>query len=57
MAQIVGDLERAGYLSKSGRHDRDGRRNVYEVHGDLPLRHPKHRHHTVQGLIDFLEAP
>jgi DNA-binding IscR family transcriptional regulator len=52
-AQIVNDLEQAGYLSKS----RDGRRNQYEVHEDLPLRHPQHRHHTVGDLIRFLEAP
>ena len=52
-AQIVNDLEQAGYLSKS----RDGRRNHYEVHEDLPLRHPQHRHHTVGDLIRFLETP
>ena len=52
-AQIVGDLERAGYLTKT----RDGRRNRYEVHGELPLRHPRHRHHTVGDLLRFLQAP
>jgi hypothetical protein len=52
-AQIVGDLERAGYLTKT----RDGRRNAYEVHDELPLRHPGHRHHTVGELIRFLAAP
>jgi DNA-binding MarR family transcriptional regulator len=52
-AQIVNDLERAGYLSKT----RTGRRNRYEVHEELPLRHPRHRHHTVGDLIGFLEAP
>jgi Mn-dependent DtxR family transcriptional regulator len=52
-AQIVNDLERAGYLSKT----RVGRNNQYEVHGELPLRHPRHRHHTVGELIRFLEAP
>ena len=52
-AQIVNDLEQAGYLSKS----REGRRNHYEVREDLPLRHPQHRHHTVGDLIRFLEAP
>ena len=51
-AQIVSNLEQAGYLSKS----RDGRRNRYEVHAELPLRHPQHRHHTVGGLISFLQA-
>jgi predicted transcriptional regulator of viral defense system len=52
-AQIVNDLVEAGYLTKI----RDGRRNHYEVHEDLPLRHPQHRHHTVGELIRFLEAP
>src|SRR5947207_12888543 len=52
-AQIVNDLEEAGYLTKT----RDGRRNNYEVHEELPLRHPQHRHHTVGDLIDFLQAP
>ena len=52
-AQIVNDLEQAGYLSKS----REGRRNRYEVHEDLSLRHPQHRHRTVGDLIRFLETP
>ena len=51
--QIVSELEQAGYLTKT----RVGRRNSYEVHGDLPLRHPEHRHHTVGELIGFLQAP
>lgn len=53
VAQIVSDLEQAGYLTKN----RDGRRNRYEVHGELPLRHPRHRHRTVGDLIRFLEEP
>jgi DNA-binding MarR family transcriptional regulator len=53
VAHILGDLERAGYLTRS----RDGRRNRYVVHGELPLRHPRHRHRTVGDLIRFLEAP
>lgn len=52
-AQLVKDLERAGYLTKT----RNGRRNEYEVHDELPLRHPAHRHHTVGELITFLAAP
>jgi len=51
-AQIVRDLEHAGYLTKT----RNGRRNRYDVHGGLPLRHPRHRHRTVGDLIRFLEA-
>ena len=52
-AGIIRDLEQAGYLTRT----RDGRRNRYEVHGELPLRHPQHRHHTVGELIRFLEEP
>jgi Mn-dependent DtxR family transcriptional regulator len=52
-AQIADDLVRAGYLSKT----RNGRRNRYEVHGELPLRHPRHQHRTVGDLLRFLEAP
>jgi predicted transcriptional regulator len=57
-AQIVNDLEDAGYLTRTrdGR-TRDGRRNLYQVHEDMPLRHPRHSHHTVGELIGFLEAP
>ena len=51
--QIVSDLEHAGYLTKT----RVGRRNRYEVHGELPLRHPQHRHNTVGALISFLQTP
>jgi DeoR/GlpR family transcriptional regulator of sugar metabolism len=51
-SQIVNDLEQAGYLTRT----RVGRSNHYEVHADLPLRHPQHRHHTVGELIRFLEA-
>jgi DNA-binding MarR family transcriptional regulator len=52
-AAIVADLEQAGYLTKT----RDGRRNRYEVHDELPLRHSQHRHHTVGDLIRFLQVP
>lgn len=52
-SQLVRDLEQAGYLTKT----RTGRRNQYEVHDELPLRHPRHRHHTVGELIRFLQAP
>jgi hypothetical protein len=52
-AQIVGDLEHDGYLTKT----RVGRRNRYAIHSDLPLRHPQHRHHTAGELIAFLASP
>ena len=53
VGHIVNELEQAGYLTKT----RVGRRNQYEIHGELPLRHPQHRHHTVGELIRFLQAP
>lgn len=51
-AQIVNDLVEAGYLTKF----RDGRRNRYDVHEELPLRHPGHRQHTVGELLRFLKG-
>ena len=52
-AQIISDLEHDGYLTKM----RVGRRNRYELHGELPLRHPQHCHHTIGELISFLASP
>ena len=52
-AQLVNNLEQAGYVTKT----RQGRRNQYELHDELPLRHPLHRHHTVRDLIRFLASP
>ncbi len=52
-AKIVNDLVEAGYLTKI----REGRRNRYDVDEELPLRHPRHRHHTVGELLRFLGAP
>jgi predicted transcriptional regulator len=52
-AVIVNELVEAGYLTKT----RNGRRNHYEVNGELPLRRPDYRHHTVNDLIRFLQPP
>ena len=51
--QIVRELERVGYLTKT----RNGRRNHYEIHEELSLRHPSHHHRTVGELIRFLRQP
>ncbi len=48
--RIVAELEEAGYLTRT----RDGRRNRYEVHPDLPLRHPLERDHMVGEILDVL---
>lgn len=46
-AQIVDDLVESSYLTKI----REGRRNRYDVHEELPLRQRQHRHRTVGELI------
>ena len=48
--RIVAELEAAGYLS----HQRVGRRNRYEVHPDLPLRHPLEDHLEIGALLRVL---
>ena len=48
--RIVAELEDAGYLS----HERVGRRNRYEVHPDLPLRHPLEDHLAIGTLLRVL---
>ena len=52
-ATIVNDLVEAGYLTRT----RIGRRTKNDVHDELPLRHPLHRHNTVGELIRSLEGP
>lgn len=44
---IINDLVDAGYVTRI----KEGRRNRYEVHGDVPLRHPLERDHTVGELL------
>ena len=51
--RIVADLAEAGYLSRT----RVGRRNRYQVHPELPLRHPIERAHEVGELLDVLASP
>ena len=48
--KIISELEAGGVLER----ERIGRRNVYRLHGELPLRHPVESHCTVQGLIGFI---
>jgi len=45
--RIITELEDAGYLT----HARDGRRNVYRVRANQPLRHPVERHCNVAALL------
>ena len=51
--RIIGELEQEGYLT----HARDGRRNVYEVHAERPLRHPIERANAVSALLKLVARP
>jgi Mn-dependent DtxR family transcriptional regulator len=50
--RIIADLEEAGYLT----HEREGRRNLYRVRGNRPLRHPVEAHQTVAALLGALRS-
>jgi DNA-binding MarR family transcriptional regulator len=49
-AQIVNDLEQAGYLTKT----RDGRRNRYEIDGERRVRTPRLATMTIAQLLGLL---
>jgi len=49
---ILADLVHAGYVTRT----RIGRRNRYEVHRDLPLRHRLERDHLIGELLGTLES-
>ena len=51
--RILDDLETAGYLTRS----RDGRRNRYEIHPEVPMRHPAQGDHAVRDLLVLLAPP
>jgi DNA-binding Lrp family transcriptional regulator len=48
--RIVSDLVEAGYVSRT----RTGRRNAYELHGEVHLPHPITRHQEVGALMDVI---
>lgn len=48
--RIVADLEEAGYITR----ERDGRRNIYEIHPEQPMRHPAQHGTPVRELLRFL---
>jgi DNA-binding MarR family transcriptional regulator len=50
--RIIADLEEAGYLT----HEREGRRNLYRVRANRPLRHPVEAHQTVAALLEALRS-
>jgi len=48
--RIVADLVEAGYLERT----RVGRRNTYQLHTELPLRHPLERNHHIGEVLAAL---
>ena len=48
--RIVAELVEAGYLER----EREGRRNRYRLHPELPLRHPLEREHAVGEILRVL---
>jgi len=48
--RIVADLVEAGYLDRT----RVGRRNAYQLHTELPLRHPLERGHHIGEILATL---
>jgi predicted HTH transcriptional regulator len=48
--RIISDLVESGYLTRN----RVGRRNSYQIHPELPLRHPLESQHSIGELIDAL---
>jgi len=49
--RIVADLRDAGYLSL----ERQGRRNHYDVHSRMPMRHPVEGHCRVSHLLEAIQ--
>lgn len=49
---IISDLVADGYLTRRRR----GRRNHYEIHRSMPLRHPLESERTVGELLDAVMA-
>lgn len=50
--RIIGELDDDGYLERT----REGRRNHYTIHPDLPLRHRVEAHCSVGDLIEMFQA-
>lgn len=50
--RIVSELEQAGVLKR----ERHGRRNVYTVQSDLPLRHAIESHCRVRDLLELVNG-
>jgi DNA-binding MarR family transcriptional regulator len=49
---ILADLEEAGVLAR----EREGRRNVYVINPEAPLRHSVESHRTVRDILQLAEV-
>ncbi|HEX3425411.1 MAG TPA: winged helix-turn-helix transcriptional regulator [Acidimicrobiales bacterium] len=49
---IIGDLVASGYVTRT----RQGRRNRYQINGDLPLRHVETEHRQLGELLGLLTS-
>ena len=49
--RIVGDLIESGYLERT----REGRRNHYQLHTELPLRHPLEEDSNIGEILNVLQ--
>jgi len=48
--RIVMELEQGSVLERQ----RQGRRNIYRIHTDSPLRHPLESHRTIGEMLAFI---
>ncbi|CAN5730625.1 MarR family transcriptional regulator [soil metagenome] len=48
--RIVGELVDYGVLTK----EKSGRRNIYRIHSERPLRHPLESHRTVGSILSLM---
>lgn len=48
--RLLDDLDEGGYITRS----REGRKNVYEIHPDRPMRHPAQQGRAIRDLLDLL---
>ena len=51
--RIVADRVDAGYLKRT----RVARRNRYDLHGELPLRHPLESDHAIGEILEIVGGP
>jgi DNA-binding IclR family transcriptional regulator len=51
--RIISELVEANYLSIA----KEGRRNTYQVHRDIALRHPVETRHTITDLLNAFATP